>query len=53
MKTVIDEFADIKVMRFEVPGWDSLTLQQKEYALAGIAKPLSVLFSVGMDIAMA
>lgn len=32
MKTVIDEFADIKVMRFEVPGWDSLTLQQKEYA---------------------
>ena len=32
MKTVIDEFADIKVMRFEVPGWDSLTLRQKEYA---------------------
>ena len=28
-------------------------LQQKEYALAGIAKLLSVLFSVGMNIAMA
>lgn len=32
MKTVIDEFADIKVMRFEVPGWEGLTLCQKEYA---------------------
>ena len=32
MKTVIDEFADIKIMRFEVPGWDALTLRQKEYA---------------------
>ncbi len=32
MKTVIDEFADIKVMRFEVPGWEGLTLRQKEYA---------------------
>ena len=32
MKTVIDEFADIKVMRFEVPGWEGLSLRQKEYA---------------------
>ena len=32
MKTVIDEFSDIKVMRFEVPGWEGLTLRQKEYA---------------------
>ena len=32
MKTVIDEFADIKVMRFDVPGWDSLSLRQKAYA---------------------
>ena len=32
MKTVIDEFADIKIMRFEVPGWDALSLRQKEYA---------------------
>lgn len=31
MKTVIDEFADIKVMRFEVPGWEALSLRQKEY----------------------
>ena len=31
MKTVIDEFADIKVMRFEVPGWEGLSLRQKEY----------------------
>ena len=31
MKTVIDEFADIKVMRFEVPGWEGLNLRQKEY----------------------
>ena len=32
MKTVIDEFADIKVMRFEVPDWEALSLSQKEYA---------------------
>ena len=30
-KFLIDEFADIKIMRFQVPGWDALTLQQKEY----------------------
>ena len=28
---LIDEFADIKIMRYQVPGWDALTLQQKEY----------------------
>jgi len=26
-----DEFADIKIIRFRVPGWETLTLQQKEY----------------------
>ncbi len=31
-KYTLDSFADIKVMRYQVPGWDSLTLQQKEYA---------------------
>ena len=30
-KFLIDEFADIKIMRYQVPGWDALTLQQKEY----------------------
>ncbi len=30
-KYLADEFADIKVIRFQVPGWDSLTFQQKEY----------------------
>lgn len=30
-KYLVDEFADIKVMRFRVPGWEDLTLQQKEY----------------------
>ncbi len=28
---LIDEFADIKIMRYQVPGWDGLSLQQKEY----------------------
>ena len=28
---LIDEFADIKVMRYRIPGWDGLSLQQKEY----------------------
>ena len=28
---LIDEFADIKIMRYRIPGWDDLTLRQKEY----------------------
>jgi len=37
---LLDEFADLKVMRYKVPGWDDLTLQQKEYVyhLAEAAK---------------
>ncbi len=27
----IDEFADIEVLRYRIPDWDNLTLQQKEY----------------------
>ena len=36
----IDSFADLKVMRYQIPGWENLTLQQKEYAyyLAEAAK---------------
>ena len=30
-KYLVDEFADLKIMRYKVPGWDALTLQQKEY----------------------
>jgi dipeptidyl-peptidase-3 len=30
-KYLLDEFADVKVMRYQVPGWDALSLQQKEY----------------------
>lgn len=29
---LLDEFADLKVMRYQIPGWDELTLRQKEYA---------------------
>ena len=28
---LIDEFADLKIMKYQVPGWDDLSLQQKEY----------------------
>ena len=28
---LLDEFADVKVMRYRVPGWDDLSLRQKEY----------------------
>jgi dipeptidyl-peptidase III len=28
---LIDEFADIKIMRYQIPGWETLTLSQKEY----------------------
>lgn len=31
-KYTADQFADIKVIRYTVPGWDDLTLKQKEYA---------------------
>ncbi len=39
-KFLIDEFADLKIMRYQVPGWENLTLQQKEYVyhLAEAAK---------------
>ena len=30
-KYLIDEFADLKIMRYQVPGWDALTLKQKKY----------------------
>ena len=37
---LVDEFADLKVMRYTIPGWENLTLQQKEYCyhLAEAAK---------------
>ena len=39
-KYTIDAFADLKVMRYQIPGWEDLSLQQKEYAyhLAEAAK---------------
>ena len=39
-KYLLDEFADVKVMRYQVPGWDALSLEQKEYVyhLAEAAK---------------
>ncbi|MDD4058088.1 MAG: dihydrofolate reductase [Bacteroidales bacterium] len=30
-KYLADEFADLKVIRYRIPGWDSLTVNQKEY----------------------
>lgn len=30
-KYLIDEFADLKIMKYRIPGWDDLTLKQKEY----------------------
>ena len=40
-KTMTEQFADIKILRYQIPAWDELTLQQKEltYYLtqAGIA----------------
>ena len=31
-KYTVDQFADINVMRYQIPGWESLTLRQKTYA---------------------
>ncbi|MDD6364660.1 MAG: dihydrofolate reductase [Bacteroidales bacterium] len=30
-KYLVEEFADLKIMRYQVPGWDDLTLRQKTY----------------------
>ena len=30
-KYLVDEFADLKIMRYRIPEWDTLTLEQKEY----------------------
>lgn len=30
-KYTVDEFADLQILRYRIPGWDSLTLQQKAY----------------------
>lgn len=30
-KYLVDEFADLKVMRYQIPEWEQLSLQQKEY----------------------
>ena len=30
-KYLIDEFADLQIIRYRIPGFDELTLQQKEY----------------------
>ena len=30
-KYLVDEFADLKIMRYQVPDWDKLSLKQKEY----------------------
>ena len=39
-KYLVDEFADLKIMRYKVHGWEDLTLKQKEYVyhLAEAAK---------------
>ena len=39
-KYTVDQFADLKVMRYQIPGWEELTLRQKAYAyhLAEAAK---------------
>ena len=31
-KYTIDQFADLKVIRYQIPGWDELSLKQKTYA---------------------
>ena len=29
---LMEEFADLKIIRYRIPGWEQLSLQQKEYA---------------------
>lgn len=30
-KYLLEEFADLKIIRYQIPGWDDLSLSQKEY----------------------
>jgi len=30
-KYLVDEFADLQVLRYQIPGWENLSLQQQEY----------------------
>ena len=30
-KFLVDEFADLRIMRYQIPEWDQLTLNQKAY----------------------
>ena len=30
-KYVVDEFADLQIIRYQIPGWDDLTLNQKAF----------------------
>ena len=30
-KYIVDEFADLQILRYKIPGWDSLSLNQKTY----------------------
>lgn len=44
-KYLIDEFADLQIIRYRIPGFDELTLQQKEYVYH-----LSEAVKLGRDI---
>ena len=28
---IVEDFADLRVLRYKIPGWDNLSLQQKKY----------------------
>ena len=30
-KYVVDEFGDLQILRYQIPGWESFTLNQKAY----------------------
>lgn len=30
-KYLVDEFADLQIIRYQIPGWDDLSIRQKEY----------------------
>lgn len=44
-KFLADEFADIRIIRYQIPGWDELTFNQKEYIYH-----LSEAANIGRDI---
>ena len=35
---IVEDFADIRILKYQIPGWDQLTLQQQQVLWSAIKK---------------